>query len=189
MNKVEVSNEGIVYCDGKPCCKWVLPDNTCESCPIDTFSELLDIIRSTKPIKFMNKVEVSKEGIVFCDGIPCSNWMFPDNTCENCPIVMFSEILDLIRSTKKNKVMNYDEILHDTKECDIKVRFEDGTWVALDLYNCGWEYQEDDDDEASYFSGGYTVDLDSNTVVDFDGVCYLPDRVVKVLKWFYKIDL
>jgi hypothetical protein len=85
--------------------------------------------------------------------------------------------------------MNYGELLKDTKWCDINVRFKDGTWVALDLYNCWWEYQKNEEDETSYCSGGFTLDLDDNTVVDFDGAYDLPECVVKVLKWFYKIDL
>lgn len=32
------------------------------------------------------KVEVSEEGIVFCDSLPCSNWVESETTCENCPI-------------------------------------------------------------------------------------------------------
>lgn len=32
------------------------------------------------------KVEVSEEGIVFCDGLTCSIWIESETTCENCPI-------------------------------------------------------------------------------------------------------
>lgn len=32
------------------------------------------------------KVEVSEEGIVFCDGLACSKWIECETTCENCPI-------------------------------------------------------------------------------------------------------
>lgn len=83
--------------------------------------------------------------------------------------------------------MNYGELLKDTEGCRINVCFEDGTWVGLDLYNCWWEYQ--DDNKNPVISGGYSLDLDDNTVVDFDGADELPESVVKVLKWFYKIDL
>jgi len=32
------------------------------------------------------KVEVSEEGIVFCDKLPCSNWMQVSTCCEECPM-------------------------------------------------------------------------------------------------------
>ena len=32
------------------------------------------------------KVEVSEEGIVFCDSMPCWSWIESETTCENCPI-------------------------------------------------------------------------------------------------------
>lgn len=32
------------------------------------------------------KVEVTEEGIVYCDGITCSNWLERKTTCENCPV-------------------------------------------------------------------------------------------------------
>ena len=41
----------------------------------------------------MKKVEVSEEGIVFCDGITCSNWIECENTCEGCPIDKLFKIL------------------------------------------------------------------------------------------------
>ena len=34
----------------------------------------------------MNKVEVSEEGIVFCNGIICNQWIETDTTCKDCPI-------------------------------------------------------------------------------------------------------
>ena len=32
------------------------------------------------------KVEISEEGIVFCDGLPCSNYDDADYSCGNCPV-------------------------------------------------------------------------------------------------------
>ena len=32
------------------------------------------------------KVEVSEEGIVFCNSFPCSTWIETETTCEGCPI-------------------------------------------------------------------------------------------------------
>lgn len=86
--------------------------------------------------------------------------------------------------------MSYEELLNDTKTCDINVCFEDGTWVALDLRHRWWEYQEVEVGKLSYYAGRYTLDCDSKTVVvDFDGADVLPENVIKVLKWFYKINL
>lgn len=33
--KVEVSEEGTVFCDGLTCSKWIESETTCENCPID----------------------------------------------------------------------------------------------------------------------------------------------------------
>lgn len=33
------------------------------------------------------KVEISEEGIVFCDKLTCDAWMKPNIACGNCPIV------------------------------------------------------------------------------------------------------
>ena len=35
MNKIEISEEGVVYCDGLTCCHWIEPDTTCKDCPVD----------------------------------------------------------------------------------------------------------------------------------------------------------
>lgn len=32
------------------------------------------------------KIEISEEGIVFCDCLPCSNFDDVDHSCDNCPI-------------------------------------------------------------------------------------------------------
>lgn len=35
MMKVEVSEEGIVSCDGLTCSNWIESETTCDDCPID----------------------------------------------------------------------------------------------------------------------------------------------------------
>lgn len=37
-------------------------------------------------------IEVSEEGIVFCDNLPCDCWLSEDKACENCPIVILRNL-------------------------------------------------------------------------------------------------
>lgn len=37
-------------------------------------------------IPYNMKVEITEEGIVFCDQLPCSNWYTIDTVCPNCPL-------------------------------------------------------------------------------------------------------
>lgn len=37
-------------------------------------------------------VEVSEEGIVFCDDLPCNYWLSEKMACENCPIVILRNL-------------------------------------------------------------------------------------------------
>ena len=64
---------------------------------------------------------------------------------------------------------------------------EEYIWVGIWKDSCSWEYQEDDDEE-SYLSGNFVVD--GCCVVDYDGVCELPEPVCLALADLgYALDL
>lgn len=61
--------------------------------------------------------------------------------------------------------------------------FDDGSWVAIDVEEGGWEFQEDADDEETYCSGNFQTDDDETwQVIDYDGIEELPSQVIRALE-------
>lgn len=59
-------------------------------------------------MKKIMKVEISEEGIIFCDKIPCDGWRDMETTCNNCPMdKVFDALLayQVSLADKRNEVL------------------------------------------------------------------------------------
>lgn len=59
--------------------------------------------------------------------------------------------------------------------------FDNGAWCSVDT-NGSYEYQEDENDEETYFEGCLEFSDDKTTLEGFDGCYELPEEVILACK-------
>ena len=44
------------------------------------------IMQQSLPFADIHRLEISEEGVIYCDGLTCAAWMNTDSRCDSCPV-------------------------------------------------------------------------------------------------------